>query len=343
MGDDSRNWRSLRLLFPQPIRELPADLAAVLILVGVTNLVVLLPVVNQTLLRVVVGLPFLTFLPGYAFVAALFPESGASPNDSGDVTGTFSRQGIGGIERVALSMGLSIAIVPSVGLVLNFTPFGIRLVPILTGVSSVTVAFVAFAVVRRNALPENDRFNVPYRTWIAHGRKEFFESETRFDGVLNVAVAVSIVLAVGTLGFAVIVPSDGESFTEFYLLTETDDGELVMADYPSDFIVGESQSVVVGIGNQENQPMEYTVVVQLQRVETAGNEANVLERQELDRFGSPSIANNETWHINHEITPTMTGQDLRLQYLLYREEPPGTPTIENAYRENHLWVNVSSS
>jgi len=36
-----------------------------------------------------------------------------------------SREGIDdGIERVALSFGLSIAIVPLIGLVLNFTPWG---------------------------------------------------------------------------------------------------------------------------------------------------------------------------------------------------------------------------
>jgi len=33
-------------------------------------------------------------------------------------------EGIDGIERVALSFGLSIAIVPLIGLVLNFTPWG---------------------------------------------------------------------------------------------------------------------------------------------------------------------------------------------------------------------------
>ncbi|MHB8987039.1 MAG: DUF1616 domain-containing protein [Eubacteriales bacterium] len=36
-----------------------------------------------------------------------------------------------GIERVALSFGLSIAVVPLVGLILNYTPWGIRLAPIL--------------------------------------------------------------------------------------------------------------------------------------------------------------------------------------------------------------------
>lgn len=37
----------------------------------------------------------------------------------------------------------------------------------------------------------------------------------------------------------------------------------------------------------------------------------------------------------------MTGDELRLQYLLYRGSPPATSTQSNAYREVHLWVNVT--
>ncbi|TKR25473.1 DUF1616 domain-containing protein [Natronomonas salsuginis] len=344
MGDDTGRDRSLRLLLPSQIRTLPADLAAVLILVLATNLAVLLPFVNRTPLRIAFGLPFLLFLPGYAFIAALFPEQGSAPGHSGEDTeraANLGGRGIDGVERVALSMGLSIAIVPSVGLVLNFTPFGIRLVPVLVGVSAITVGFVALAAARRKALPEAERFRVPYEEWLEAGRAEIFEPETRLDGLLNVALACSIVLAVGVVGFAIMVPPDGESFTEFYLLGEDDDGELVIDNYPEEFVVGESQSVVVGIGNHENQPMDYTIVVQLQEVEISGNETTVVERRELDRFDSPSIADNETWQTEHDITPTMTGEDLRVQYLLYRDSVPGTPTVENAYRDNHLWVDVS--
>jgi uncharacterized membrane protein len=42
------------------------------------------------------------------------------------------------------------------------------------------------------------------------------------------------------------------------------------------------------------------------------------------------------------VTPTLTGQRLRLAYLLYRGSPPPDPTVENAYREVHLWINVSA-
>jgi len=41
------------------------------------------------------------------------------------------KEGIGGIAKIALSFGLSIAVVPIIGLILNYTPWGIRIEPAL--------------------------------------------------------------------------------------------------------------------------------------------------------------------------------------------------------------------
>ena len=47
------------------------------------------------------------------------------------------------IERIALSIGLSVAIAPLVGLVLNYTPFGIRFESIFAALSLVIILFFA--------------------------------------------------------------------------------------------------------------------------------------------------------------------------------------------------------
>jgi hypothetical protein len=72
-------------------------------------------------------------------VAALFPEaeSGSAvegdEGDGEDDTAVARKEGgIDGLERVALSFGISIVIVPLIGLVLHFTPWGIRLVPVIS-------------------------------------------------------------------------------------------------------------------------------------------------------------------------------------------------------------------
>jgi uncharacterized membrane protein len=332
--DRQRLW----LLLPRRVRMLPADLAAVVVLVVLTNLAVLLPVISETPLRIVFGLPFLLFVPGYAFIAALFPEAGSGPSEDDDEF----EGGIDGIERVALSFGLSIAVVPLIGLVLNFTPWGIRLVPILVSVSLFTIVAVVVGAVRRWELPEAERFTVPYRSWLASGRAELFAPETRVDGALNVLLVLSVLLAVGSVGYAVAVPKQGEAFTEFYLLTENETGGLVADDYPTEYVVGESKPLVIGIGNNEHEQVDYTVVVELQNVTFDGNESVVREETELQRF-SAVVADNETWLQDYEVQPSMTGERLRLAFLLYEGSAPSDPSVENPYRETHLWVNVSAS
>ena len=54
-----------------------------------------------------------------------------------------------GIERLALRIGLSICIVVFIGLGSNYTPWGIRLKPILLSISAFTLIFVAISAYRR--------------------------------------------------------------------------------------------------------------------------------------------------------------------------------------------------
>src|SRR2546428_14017816 len=86
---------------------------------------------------------FVLFVPGYLLVAALFP----------------GKAGVDWIERVALSVGLSIAVVPLLVLLLNFTPWGIRLEPIVVSITLFTVGIGAVAHWRRQRLlPEQPLF-----------------------------------------------------------------------------------------------------------------------------------------------------------------------------------------
>jgi len=126
------------------LRDLPKDLTLVILLTLSCMLFVLIPPLNETPVRVVLGLLLVLFLPGYSLIAALFPR----------------RDDLDGIERIALSFGLSIAVVPLLGLALNYTTYGIRLVPILAVLSVFTVSLAVIAGVRRCWLPEEDRFVV---------------------------------------------------------------------------------------------------------------------------------------------------------------------------------------
>ena len=120
------------------------DLALVILLTLLCIPFVLITPLNESPIRIILGLPLVLFLPGYSLIALMFPR----------------KDDLDGIERVALIFGLSIAVVPLLGLTLNYTPFGIRLLPILTVLSVFTVSFAISAYVRKSRIPEEDRFEI---------------------------------------------------------------------------------------------------------------------------------------------------------------------------------------
>jgi uncharacterized membrane protein len=75
----------------------------------------------------------LLFLPGYAFVRALLTLS--SKNDN-----------FGSIERFALSIGMSFVLASLLGLLLNYTPWGIRVIPITFGLTFLVILFALAAL-----------------------------------------------------------------------------------------------------------------------------------------------------------------------------------------------------
>ncbi len=89
--------------------------------------------------RWIFGSLFVIFLPGYAFVDALFVDP------------LNKKKELDQIERFALSIGMSLALVPLVGLLLNYTPFGIRLEPIAASLSTFTILCAIAAAYRKFA------------------------------------------------------------------------------------------------------------------------------------------------------------------------------------------------
>ena len=91
--------------------------------------------------RYVLGAIFVLWLPGYVLVKALFPKEKVELKTTANLDI---------VERVALSIGLSLALVPLVGLLLNYTLWGIRLIPIVLSLFALTVAFATVAVAREH-------------------------------------------------------------------------------------------------------------------------------------------------------------------------------------------------
>jgi len=91
--------------------------------------------VNSSLapLKWILGSAFIVLFPGYVATEVLFPRVG-------DLRST---------ERFALSIGLSLALVMFVGLLLNYTSWGIRTFPIVASLTSITIILGAVAILRR--------------------------------------------------------------------------------------------------------------------------------------------------------------------------------------------------
>jgi len=92
-------------------------------------------------IRNIFGTIFVLWLPGYTFIKALFPVTTPIKTSS---------ENLDKIERVALSIGMSLALVPIVGLILNYTPWGIRLTPITLSLFALTIVFATAAVTREH-------------------------------------------------------------------------------------------------------------------------------------------------------------------------------------------------
>ncbi|MCL0029831.1 DUF1616 domain-containing protein [Dehalococcoidia bacterium] len=249
-------------------------------------------------LRIILGLPFILFFPGYTLIAALFPK----------------KSGLDAIERVALSFGLSIAVVPLIGLVLNYTPWGIRLYPILVSLTVFIAAMSAIAWYRRHGLPEQEKLNLILNLSLPR-------QESRLDRALSIVLILAIVGAIGTLGYVIASPRVGERFTEFYILGLEGKAE----GYPTELTVGEEGRVILGITNREHEIMSYEVKIKVD---------GVLQR----RIGPVELEHEESWREQVGFIPQEPGEDQKVQFVLYKirtlgtEDEPG-PTL-------HLWIDV---
>ncbi|KAF5426559.1 putative membrane protein [Candidatus Methanomarinus sp.] len=286
-------------------RKIPVDIGIIIIFVIITSIFVLFPPLNTTHVRTILGLPMVLFLPGYTLVAAQFPRK----ND------------LDRIERLALSFGLSIAVVP-LGLGLNYTPWGIGLNPILITLDIFILIMCAVAVKRRSVLPDRDVFTVPFMVFYQSVHNEIFSNHrSTIDKVLTVILVISIVVSIIMLVYVIVTLKQGEKFTEFYLL-----GAGGMADdYPTQINTGESGTVIVGVVNHEYQVVNYSMEVFLD------NESLELP----DYWKRITLGHSQTMEQNFTFLVYEEKEDMKLEFLLYKENNYTQP-----YRYLRLWISV---
>ena len=88
--------------------------------------------------RNILGLLFVLFLPGYSFIKLL--QDNLDSRTSGGSLKV--------IERITLSVGMSLALISIVGLLLYYSPWGLDLVSIVPSLLAFTLIFSTAAVIR---------------------------------------------------------------------------------------------------------------------------------------------------------------------------------------------------
>ncbi|MBC7107283.1 MAG: DUF1616 domain-containing protein [Methanomassiliicoccales archaeon] len=258
-------------------------------------------------MRIVIGLPFILFFPGYALIATLFPE----------------KKSIDIVERIALSFGLSIAVTPLIGLGLNYTPFGIRLDPILASIGAFNIIFSAIAFYRRKRA--EDPFLPIQLPPILDAIKINFRQGNKIDRALNIILVISIAASLVALVYVIAVPKQGEKFTEFYILGP--DGKA--HNYPTNLTVGENATLIIGIANHEYREVNYAVEIWLVDSSFVNNTTIINHMYFFDSFSVTlahmpvNLEGNWTpqWELRYNFSLGIPGQ-YKMWFLLFKDQMP---------------------
>jgi uncharacterized membrane protein len=259
-------------------------------------LVIIILFFPSNILRFILGIPFLLFIPGYSFLAALYTK----------------KEAMGGIARVALSFTLSIALVALIGFALNYTPWGIRLEPVLVAVFAFVYVVSIVAWWRQRKVKEEERFSVEvYLKFPGLGK-------SILDKTLNIILILVVLGAIGIVSYILVKPKPREAFTEFYILGQDGKAE----NYPVDLDVGVKRSVGVGIINHEGKEASYRVEV-------------LLSGTKLTETGPVIMDDGQKWEDTFDFIPEVAGDDQKLEFLLYKDNE-----LEPYFEPIYLWVNV---
>ena len=236
---------------------------------------------SSGLLRIILGFACLLFFPGYTLISALFPQKGI----------------LNLIERTALSFGLSIAVVPLIGLVLNYTPWGIRLNPILVAVAAFIFAAAITGIIRQQLLPEDQRFSITLNwNWSA------VRQMNSMSKILLVLVILAVLALAGLVTYSVGKPSLSPRPSEFYILNAEGKAE----NYPREVKTGDPVTITVTVVNNEVVPNSYRV-----NITNAGETIGEMTTGEL----SP----DEKWQRQASFSLQHAGQNQKVDFQLYKE------------------------
>ncbi|MGB8707138.1 MAG: DUF1616 domain-containing protein [Dehalococcoidia bacterium] len=265
------------------------------IIVFITLLLFLLVAFTEGIPRSIIGAIAIIFFPGYTLLAAIFPRRG-------DLLW---------IERVGLSFGLSIAIVAMSGLILNYTPWGIRLYPVLTTIASFVVITSVIGWYRQRRLSEAERLTVNLKLNFSG-----WQTWTKFEKSLSIVLALAILVALGAL-YVIAAPKQGEKYTEFYVLGTTGKA----SDYPRVVLNGETVHLTAVVVNYEHESTAYRIEIRI-------------DGEVVKQIATEKLDNGQKWENQIDFVPQKQGENQKVEFYLYQNG------MEQPYFDTPLYMYI---
>jgi uncharacterized membrane protein len=239
------------------------------------------------------------FIPGYALHLVLFP----------------SRNDLTGIERLGISVGLSITVVPLLALLLDQLPWGISTKAIAISLTIVNITFSLAFMFRRIRTNGADRY-IPFHDSVTFTRKNNQGNEK----YLKLGILTATAFCIAAVAYILFFQKPENRFTEFYILGD----ENLVESLPREVLAGQPIIVKQGIHNLEgNQASYYTEIYD-------GD-------TKIGRFGPFDLKNKESIEFPISVTPITNTGNTSLQFFLYRDG------ISGIYRSLKMEIKIISS
>jgi uncharacterized membrane protein len=203
--------------------------------------------------------------------------------------------------------------------------------------------------------PADERFYFPLKIFSENNIE-------RMDKILVVIVGIMLIITFITLIYVYTTPKERQEFTEFYWLGPTG----IAGAFDKNITVGKNYTLRLGVINHEYRTLNYTLEIWLINQSTYFNDLIqsddfiIRNMWYLDRL-SFSLDHidyqgdqfwNPQWEQNYTFSLNKTGL-FKLTFFLFTSQPSqefekyvdykdlSQEKLDSAYREIHLWVNVS--
>lgn len=264
---------------PLSFRELlDVNLIIFTILCLLMIITVLVPPLNKTSAWMLPGSLFVCLIPGYLLLEAIFPK-----NDDLEL-----------IERFALSSGSSLILTSIIGLIFNYTRWGIRLEYILLVMAVISLLLCSMIFMRRKKIPLSQKIRIP-----------------QMEKLLSIFLIICILLTIGAAAYTFLKPEDSlikdekTNLTNFYI---TESNSSASANTIS-LVSGKHSILNMVLVNQEGSTVNYRILVRVNN--------SILKHENI------TLENNQKITIPINFTAGIPGKR-KMEFIIYKL-PDQTP------------------